>query len=297
MNTSLAHWLRKIRLKVVFPLLAMLPAKLAYALATYIGYLDWQYLNTTERREVEQQLQQIPLFEASEVPGYALRYSQMMARDTLDSYRMPRMTAQNTRHTFEVLGLEYLTAAESKVQGVLLLVPHYGRYFMLGPALRFLNHGFGVFTTAINETTVPDDNWRGYLLQKLQNGFMFCGGEWISSDDSPLRIYANMKAGNSLLMAFDGVESTSDKKLQVPFLGGTAQWATGSLRIAKRTGAAMLYVSVKESGAGLKIEIKALSADPELALQEASAHLEKDILEMPWHWWLWRAMPRVWSKD
>ena len=98
-------------------------------------------------------------------------------------------------------------------------------------------------------------------------------------------------------MAFDGVESTSDKKLSLPFLGGTAQLATGSLRIAKRTGAAMIYVSVKEQGEGLKFEMTALPEDPELALEQATALLAKDIEEMPWHWWLWRALPRVWSKD
>lgn len=284
-------------MRVVFPALALLPAKQSYALATFIGFLDWKYLNTTERMEVAQQMQQIPVLNADLIDTYSKRFCQLMARDTLDSYRMPRMTAGNTGHLLEVLGLEHLVAAENKGKGVLLLVPHYGRYFMLGPALRFLGHGFGVFTTAITEATAPDENWRTYLTQKLKNGFMFCGGEWITSDDSPLRIYANLKAGNSLLMAFDGVESTSDKKLSAPFLGGTAHLATGSLRIAKRTGAALVYISVKEVGESLKFEISALPEDPELALQEATTCLEKDIQEMPWHWWLWRALPRVWSRN
>ena len=297
MNSGIQFWLKKFRMRVVFPVLALLPSKLSYALATFIGFLDWKYLNTTERMEVAQQMQQIPVFDAALIEAYSKRFCQLMARDTLDSYRMPRMTASNTGHQFEVLGLEHLVAAEKKGKGVLLLVPHYGRYFMLGPALRFLGHGFGVFTTAITEATAPDENWRTYLTQKLKNGFMFCRGEWITSDDSPMRIYACLKAGNSLLMAFDGVESTSDKKLLLPFLGGTAQLATGSLRIAKRTGAAMIYVSVKEHAAGLKFELTALSEDPELALPEAAALLEKDIEEMPWHWWLWRALPRVWSRD
>jgi lauroyl/myristoyl acyltransferase len=290
-------WLRKWRLKLVFPLLAVLPARMGYALASLIGYLDWQFINKTERLEVELQLQQIPVFDLNKTQYFSLRYCQMMARDTLDCYRMPRLTAQNTRSYFKVLGVENLVAAENKGKGVLLLVPHYGRYFMLGPALRFLGHGFGVYTTAITETTVPDANWRAYLLQKLKNGFMFCGGEWISSDDSPLKIYANLKEGRSILMAFDGVESTSDKKIARSFLGGTVELATGSLRIAKRTGAAMLYVGVKECETGLQFELTALPEDPELALQAAVAYLEKDIMEMPWHWWLWRALPRVWHKD
>jgi lauroyl/myristoyl acyltransferase len=297
MNSGLQFWLKKIRMRVVFPLLARLPAKLSYQLATFIGYLDYKYLNTAERLEVAQQMRQVPVFDAQHIDNYALQFCQLMARDTLDSYRMSRMTAANMAHQLDVVGLAHLVAAEQRGKGVLLLVPHYGRYFMLGPALRFLGHGFGVFTTAITEATAPDENWRTYLTQKLKNGFMFCQGEWITSDDSPLRIYNCLKAGHSLLMAFDGVESTSDKKMSVPFLGGTAHLATGSLRIAKRTGAAMIYVSVKEQGAGLKFELTALPEDPELALEQAAALLAKDIEEMPWHWWLWRALPRVWSRD
>lgn len=297
MNSGIHFWLKKFRMRVVFPALAWLPSKLSYSLATFIGFLDWKYLNTDERMRLCQQIQQIPVFSANLVDKYTKLYFQLMARDTLDCYRMPRMTAKNMRHQFEVLGLEHLVTAEKKGKGVLLLVPHYGRYFMLGPALRFLGHGFGVYTTAITESTAPDENWRAYLLQKLKNGFMFCGGEWINSNDSPIRIYANLKAGKSLLIAFDGVESSSDKKFRVPFLGGTAQLATGSLRIAKRTGATILYVSVKECGKVLKFELIQMSEDPELALQEAVAHLEQDIMAMPWHWWLWGALPRFWSKD
>jgi lauroyl/myristoyl acyltransferase len=294
---KIQFWLRKMRLKLVFPLLALLPSRMGYALASLIGYWDWKFINKTERHEVEAELQKIPVFPHEKLHDFSRRYCLMMARDTLDCFRMPRLTAQNTKDYFKVNGLEHLVAAEKKGKGVLLLVPHYGRYFMLGPALRFLGHGFGVYTTAITETTVPDANWRAYLLEKLKNGFMFCGGEWITSDDSPLKIYANLKAGRSILLAFDGVESTSDKKMARPFLGGTVRFATGSLRFAKRTGAAMLYVSVKECKAGLQFEMTPLPEDPEFALQAAVSYLEKDLIEMPWHWWLWRALPRVWSKD
>lgn len=294
---KIQFWLRKMRLTLVFPLLALLPSRMGYALASLIGYLDWKFNNKNERLEVELELQKIPVFDPEKIHYFSRRYCLMMARDTLDCFRMPRLTAQNTKNYFKVIGLEHLVAAENKGKGVLLLVPHYGRYFMLGPALRFLGHGFGVYTTAITEATVPDANWRAYLLQKLKNGFMFCGGEWVTSEDSPLKIYANLKEGRSHLIAFDGVESTSDKKIACPFLGGTVRFATGSLRFAKRTGAAMVYVSVKESDEGLKFELTALPEDPELALQTAVSYLEKDLIEMPWHWWLWRALPRVWSKE
>ncbi len=288
--------LRKFRFEVLFPVIALLPRAIAYAIASAIGYMDWKFLNNNQRNELEIELAKIPMFKDRSLSLISLRYSQLMARDTLDCYRMPKLNAELESRFLEVTGIEHLVAAEKMGRGVLLLVPHYGRYFMLGPALRFQGHGFGVYTTAINETTVPDEVWRKYLLRKLKNGFNYCGGEWITSDDSPMRIYSTLKAGNNLLLAFDGVESESDKKLSYPFLGGLVQLASGSLRVANRTKAAMIYVSVKENHKKLCFELKLLPADPELAIQTAVENLEQDIVEMPWHWWLWRALPRIWLK-
>jgi len=288
--------LRKLRFELLFPMIALLPRSIAYAFASALGYLDWKFLNKIERSEIEVQLAKIPVFNVANVSLTSMRYAQLMARDTLDCYRMQKLNLDTESQFFEVTGAEHLVAAERKGKGVLLLVPHYGRYFMLGPALRFLGHGFGVFTTAINESTVPDAISRTYLLNKLKNGFMYCGGEWITSNDSPLRIYSTLKNGNSLLLAFDGVESLSEKKLSYPFLGGVVQLASGSLRIANRTKAALIYVSVKEKNDKLSFELKLLPENPEMALQAAVENLERDIVEMPWHWWLWRALPRVWSE-
>ena len=292
---TLRFLLRKLRLGLVFPLIALLPRSISYAVATAIGYLDWIFFNKSERSEVETQLKTIPNFKNVDISTTSLKYAQLMARDTLDCYRMPKLNAAYESQFLEVVGLEHLVEAERKGKGVLLLVPHYGRYFMLGPALRFLGHGFGVFTTVVNEVTVPDGNWRRYLIRKLKNGFMYCGGDWITSNDSPMQIYSTLKAGRSLLLAFDGVESTSEKKIVFPFLGGEAQFASGALRIANRTKSSLIYVSVKEVDSKLRFELSCLPESPELAFKCAVERLEKDIIDMPWHWWLWRALPRVWE--
>jgi len=79
MNAGIQFWLKKFRMRVVFPALALLPAKLSYALATFIGFLDWKYLNTTERMAVAQQMPQIPVFNADLIDTYSKRFCQLMA--------------------------------------------------------------------------------------------------------------------------------------------------------------------------------------------------------------------------
>lgn len=288
--------LRSLRFNLVFPCLALLPARLGYWLATRIGTLDWRYLNRSERFEVEHQLSKIPVFARENIEKYSLNYSQMMARDMLDTYRMPKLAPESAANFISVEGLANLYAAQQKGRGVILLVPHYGRYFSIAPALRFAGHQFGVLTTVIDETTAPEPLWRNYLLMKVENARMFWGGAWITTADSPRRMYASLRAGQTLLISFDGLDSNSSEKLLYPCMGGQLSIPAGALRIAKSTGAALVYASAKECTTGLKFELHPLPSEPKLALDRAVRLLEQDIIEMPWHWWLWRALPRLWEK-
>ncbi len=293
MALNLSKWLR---FKLLFPALAYLPRGIGYRIADLIGRRD--ACRHLTQRAVKLGMEELyPDLRTDRARGdeYLLRHFQMLARDTLDCFLMPRFTAKNTAGLIKVRNIEILSAARSAGRGVIMIISHYGRFFMLGPGLKFAGEEFGMLTTMIDErhpTYDAVDRW--YMAKKLHNTQIFSGGTWITTADDPRKVYRCLKAGEIILFALDGNETISNNRISFPFAGGTISLPEGLVRIAAATGCKLVYAASQDQAWGVEITIHPLPDEPTEALAAAVALLERDMRMTPWHWWLWAGLGSFW---
>jgi len=286
--------LTKVRLRMLFPAMAWLPERIAYALADLIGLYDWLF-KRTERSAIETAMRSIPVFRDEDIAPWSRRYCQMMARDTLDCFRMSGFKPGNTKKLIRVNNAEVLAAAKAAGKGVIMVIGHFGRFFMLGPALKFSGLEFGMLTTIIDERNPAyDATGRWYINTKLRNTQNFSRGTWVTVGDDPRRIYRALRGGEILSVALDGTETNSRSRISFPFLGGMLSLPEGIVRIAEKTGARLVYLATVENGHGVEINCYDLPDDPQEAVRVAVGILERDIITYPWHWWQWMGLGALW---
>jgi lauroyl/myristoyl acyltransferase len=224
----------------------------------------------------------------------------MLARDTLDCFLMPRFTAENCQRFIRIHNLELLKKAREPGRGVIMIISHFGRFFMLGPGLFFAGINFAMLTTVVDErhpTYDAIDRW--YMSTKLRNTQFFSGGSWITTADDPRKIYRTLRNGEILLIALDGNETNSSERFEQPFLGGTLSLPGSIIRIAKATGARLVYAVTKDSNCGYGVEISfhELPCQPEDALALSISRLEADLHDTPYQWWLWPGVFSIWRPN
>jgi len=293
----LEYFLKWLRHRVVFPLLAFLPMRTGYAVARRIGLHDAKH--SIMRPAIAHGMLTIYpdlARDQAHLEELLEHYFQMMARDMLDCFRMPRFSKSNMNSVLRVHHADLLDDAKAAGKGVILIISHYSRFFMLGPGLKFAGHEFGMFTTMVDERHPhydPIDRW--YVATKLRNTQLFSRGTWITTGDDPRRVYRALDAGEIMLIALDGTETNSTSRLKYPFMGGILTLPEGILRIASKTQAKMVFVSTVEHGYEVDIYINELPNDPQEGLAKAIQLLERDIIKYPWQWWQWAALASLWQ--
>lgn len=294
MTNYFRKWLRH---RALFPALALLPSSLGYRIAARIGRHDALCHPAREAvaagfLAIHPHLAQQP----EHLQERLAHYFEMMAKDMLDCFLMPSFTSKKANDLIRVTGIENITAAQSAGKGVILVISHYGRFFMLGPGLHFAGQKFGMFTTVVDERHPhydPIDRW--YIATKLFNTQLFSLGSWITTGDDQRKIYRALQAGEVVLIALDGTETNSPTRHNFPFLGGTLSLPEGIVRIATKTGARMVYVATIDRGQGVEINVHPLPEDPLAGLAKAVQILEQDVTSFPWQWWQWAALGSLWQ--
>ncbi len=296
---TLKYGLKWFRYRCLFPTLAFFPERLAYKIASLIGLFDARYQGN--RPAIQNGFLTIypGLADDTEhLKALMNHYYQMMARDTLDCFRMPRFTNKNTQTLLQVHDEDVLKKAQSQGKGVILIISHFGRFFMLGPGLKLSGIEFGMLTTSVDETNPHYDAIdRCYVAKKLFNTQLFSRGSWFTTADSPRKTYQALKQGEIILIAMDGIETNSSTRFHFPFLGGTLTLPEGIVRIAEKTGAKIVFGHAMEQGRSVHIRLFPLPDDPYTALQQSVKQLEQDVTAYPWQWWQWAALASLWHRD
>jgi len=299
-------WDKEFRLGRLFPFLGRLPRAIGYRLATRLGMADARF----RRGAMAQELTAVDAGMARLLPELAAdpqrraqavaAYGALMARDKVDCFYMPRFEHEGCGNLIRLAGAEHLAAARDMGRGVILVISHFGRFFMLGPGLGLNGFPFAMLTTMVDERNRGYDAVElAYMKAKMANTLRYSQGEWVTTADDFRRVFRLLRDGRILLMAMDGLETNSDQKLQVPFFGGTLQLPAGIVRIAERSGAKLVYAAVRDVAhdCGVTIGIHPLPDDPAQALAESVTILERDVRATPWHWWQWPLLPMMWRAD
>jgi lauroyl/myristoyl acyltransferase len=284
----------------IYPQLAKLPARCAYQLAEKIAHQEALQFQPSSNSDLSifirglSQLSPESMVDQNRVDEFLFQRARMMAFDHLDCYIMPKLFSQKHAIPITLRGDQHLKTAQEKGSGVILLISHFGRFFMLGPGLGLNQYPFAMLTTPItaDNPAYAHPGTFQYWHQKLTNTLAFSGDEHIVTSDPLKRIFRLLKQNKIVLIAFDGTETNSPDKLTVPFFQQTLSLPMGALRVAEKSNAQLIYAATHNAkkGHGVEIKFHPLPQQPLAAIKEAVTILEKELTQEPWYWWQWPAL-------
>jgi len=229
--------------------LLLLPVKMSLRVAGVVGAV-YATLSHGHKRRMKNQLATLfPEKTDDELSRIFRNTCRVYIQTEVEDYLYCKITDSNIDRLAQTQGLEHVDAALRNGNGAVLLHAHFGNPKMILPALGY--KGYAVNQMGLSPTDVFD-NLRDLMgtdpprmvmammkikaenEKALPATFIHLGGG--------VRPAVNCLRRNELLAAsIDGVRG---KLMSVGFMGRTVQFLTGAIRLAARTGAALLPVFV-----------------------------------------------------
>ncbi len=227
--------------------------------------------------------------------GMLDRFFSMRAREVLDAWWIRRLAPEQGPRLIALRGERWLSDREAGGGGTVLVMAHYGRPNLLALGLALRGHRLGMLTVDLDDPALAlDPRERAFLRFKVLGLHARIGGAWVTVNQGLKGLYRRVAAGETVIILLDAFASRFRLPLAYPFLGGRLHLPAGILRIARRTGARLLYGVVKEREWRVDVELRPLPGEPEAAMAQAVAELERDVRERPWEWWQWPLMEQIW---
>jgi Kdo2-lipid IVA lauroyltransferase/acyltransferase len=285
---------------LVAPLIARLPAKLAYGIACRRGDLISRYwpeepaIFVSNLRQILGET--VSQAEAERLSREALRAGSC---EIIDIMRL-RSRTRPLRKLVEIRGLEHLEAAIAEGKGAILCTAHYGSYdsaFSLIHASGFpvtaIGHWWWDYMPGISPSVQRFWHWAHSrrLLRYRQRPNI---EPWSAGIMAAMQAVATLRRNEVVTICSDAFQIEDDKtrSAKVPFLGREATFMPGVINLARRTGAPilMMFAYRSEDYRHQVVEISpplSMEGDPETAFRRCAAAMEAAIKTNPalWHFW------------
>ncbi len=284
--------------RYLMPLLAHLPQKPAYRLASLYGRLTRQQ-SMSEQAAITAQMQAVfPQMSAEEVCSKVEYFFSMVEREALDTWFFKTCkTPEQVEHLVRLSNFHYVTDARQAGRRVIISSGHFGRFWMAGVAMSAQGISVGTITRDGGETNahgLPEAEYQ-YRLKKLAWLQQCFGGPFLVEGNNIRPLYRALD--EHVMGLFIDVPYSGEKNgcISLPFLGKTARFPLGPAKLAKRSGALIVPFYVFESRSGLHTEfyqpIDATLFNEQEIMRQLVQLLERQIRAFPEQWWLWQALP------
>jgi KDO2-lipid IV(A) lauroyltransferase len=246
---AIAYWL------AVAPLLALLPASLAYRAACWRA--DWVFRSWPEkRREVLRNLRQVLGEELSSTGAERVARDSFRVRscEVIDLMRL-RGRARSLGKLVEVRGREHLDAALAGGKGAILCGAHFGSY----------DYAFSrLHTDGFSVTSIGRWWWNyppaGSFVERRMWDFVFARRvlrhrqrpniePWPGRVQVAIQAAAALRGNEVVTICGDAppLDAELDRTIELPFLGRQARFLPGVVTLARLTGAPVLMASAHRS--------------------------------------------------
>jgi KDO2-lipid IV(A) lauroyltransferase len=246
---AMAYWL------AVAPLLALLPASLAYRAACWRA--DWVFYSWPEKhREVLRNLRQVLREELSsaEAERVARDIFRIRSCEVIDLMRL-RGRARSLEKLIEIRGREHLDAALAGGKGAILCSAHLGSYDCAFSMLH--TKGFPVTTIGRwwwnyppGRSSVERRMWDFVFARRVLRHRQRPNIEpWPGRVQVAIQAATALRGNEVVTLASEAppLEAELDRTIEVPFLGRQARILPGVVNLARLTGAPVLMASVHRS--------------------------------------------------
>jgi lauroyl/myristoyl acyltransferase len=291
---SVAFWL------AVAPLLALLPASLAYRAACWRA--DWTFRYWPEKRgEVLTSLRQVLGAELGQQEAERLARDIFRIRtcEIIDLMRL-RGRARSLRKLVEINGREHLEAALAEGKGAILCSAHFGSY--MGAFSLLHAGGFPVTTIGRwwwnyppDETSAVRRMWDFVYARRVLRHRQRPNIEpWPGRVQVALQAAAALRDNEVVTICSDAppLDSERARAIEVPFLGRKASLLPGVVALAQLTGAPVLMVFAHRS-ADYRHQVLEISppvsmeGDTATAFGRCVAAMDAAITAHPAEWDFW----------
>jgi lauroyl/myristoyl acyltransferase len=284
----------------VAPLVALLPAKLAYGFACRRGDLISRYW-PEESAVITRNLRKVlgDTLSSAEAERLTRDFLRASSCEVIDIMRL-RGRTRPLGKLVEIRGREHLEAAIAEGKGALLCTAHFGSY----DSAFSLIHASGFPVTAIGHW------WWDYLpgvSPAARRFWDFMHGRrllrhrqrpniepWGNRIMSGMQAVSALRRNEVVTICSDAFVLKSDQShaVKVPFLGGEAKFLPGVVSLARGSGAPILMMFAYRSAdyRHQVVEISPpllLNGKPEMAFRPCAAAIEAAIRRNPalWHFW------------
>jgi KDO2-lipid IV(A) lauroyltransferase len=291
---SLPYWL------AVAPLVARLPARLAYRIACQHG--DWSFRYWAQKRsQTVRNLRQVLGDELSlaEAERLTRELYRLRSCDLIDVMRL-RGRASSLGRLVEIRGREHLDTALAEGKGAILCSAHFGSY----QSAFSLLHASGFPLTTIGRwwwNYAPDLSpaerrfWDfAFARRVLRHRQRPSIEPWPGRVQVAVQAAAALRANEVVTICSDAAPLGADqtRSVEVPFLGRRARLLPGVVTLARLTGAPVLMVFVHRL-ADYRHQVLEISppvpmdGETETAFGRCAAAMDAAIRTRPAHWVFW----------
>jgi len=284
---------------IIVPLVAFLPAPIAYGVARLRG--DWCYrLDASERERIMRNLKGVlgDQLSPSERAQVARDYIRRRSCQAIDMMRLAGRGRALAR-LIELRGLEHIEAARAVGKGAIICSAHFGLYsgsFSLLGALAFPVTTVGNWRS-IDDTsmsTIQRHLWR-FLHEKRVGRHRRPNIEPAKERfGTAIRMVEILRSNELITMAVETPLPAEDRARAIPvdFLGHQMLVLTGAVSVAQLTGAQLLVMIVRRSKDWRHqiMEISPpipLDGDTGMTVKRCMAMLEPPIRQNLAHWDFW----------
>ena len=289
------------RYDLLFPLLAKLPRGLAYTLA------DWQsryffHKRVAQREAIASQMRAVFTdVSSAQIDGWVRDYFRMVEQEALDTWFLDH---DDFVADLRLKGFEQVEELRKQGRRVILTGGHYGRFWLAGPAMYRRGYPVGTITRDGAEENVhglhPAEH--KYRLAKLKKLAEVLGGPFLIEGRDLRPLYRELDE-NLITLIFDVpyLESTAGR-VTVPFFKGNIEVPAGVYKIAKKTKAVVVPFYIDDQkGEKVTVEfskpLEPNNYNNEGFMRLLTTELERRVRAQPGYWWLWEALPLLWSKN
>ena len=216
-------------------------------------------------------------------------------RNQLDCFLMSKLDMKDHSHWLSFHNFESIKDIQRSNESCIIITSHFGRLGLVAPSLRAVNIKSSMLTTSVSEgETSWDEAERWFHAKNAGNMHLHLGGEWITTTDSPKKIYNLLKNKGTIIIVMDGLETNSKDLVELPFLNGTLTLPQGILRISRHSKSKLIYLDSVDKGNKVEVTATRLNDNPDIALFEAAKLLENSVKQHPTQWWMWPAINTIW---
>lgn len=207
-----------------------MPPWLGYRLARPIGWLLCQ-IHRRLRRILTHNIGHVlgPVADPVQVQRLVRRTCVNIIKGHYDLFRLSRLTYDQIKAITRIEGFEYIQQALAQGRGVVVASAHVGNVDLVGQ----IPMAYGVPMTAAALHIKPERLFR-YVLRLRQSG----GLRLIPSDTPMIGLFRALKRGEIVALPCD--LNVADSSRRVNFFGEPTELPDGPVRVALRTGAALI---------------------------------------------------------